>query len=210
MFRLVLVLAFVAASGTAAFAIRGTKEKPPSASKASPEAIATEALNSGLERLGKGDKAEAEKAQKQARKEYENALRDFKKAVSVVPDMYRAHNGMGYASRKLGDYAGALAHYERALKLAPSFADAIEYRAEAYLGLNRTDEAKQAYLQLFATDRPKADILMKAMQAWVETRKADPAGVAPSAITTFEGWVRERAELAVKTANMAHNAPDWK
>ena len=64
--------------------------------------------------------------------------------------MPQAYNGMGYSYRKLGDYTKALENYDRALQLAPKFPDAIEYRGEAYLALNRLDDAKQAYLTLFA------------------------------------------------------------
>jgi tetratricopeptide (TPR) repeat protein len=124
--------------------------------------------------------------------------------------MYHAYNGIGYAYRKLGSYARALENYDRALKLAPTFSAAIEYRAEAYLELNRLEDAKQAYLLLFATDRANANVLMKAMKAWVERRRAAPSGVVPAMLTAFEGWVNDRAELAARTANMAHNAPDWK
>lgn len=182
-----LALALVAASGIGLFAIRDASKADSSNPPASPEAIATNALNSGLKRLGNGDKAElkaaaqtkpsnVQKSRKRARGEYEKAVADFKKAIGLVPHMYRAYNGMGHA----------------------------------YLGLNRLDEAKQAYLLVFAGDRTNATVLMKAMKAWAEKRRADPAGVDPSTLNAFEEWVNERADLAAKTVNMAHNAPDWK
>ena len=54
---------------------------------------------------------------------------------------------------------------DRALELAPDYGEAIEYRAEAYLGLDRIDDAKKAYMQLFNLDRALADELMEAMRA---------------------------------------------
>jgi tetratricopeptide (TPR) repeat protein len=93
--------------------------------------------------------------------------------------------------RKLGNYARALESYEQALKLAPAFSEAIEYRAEAYLGLNRLDEAKQAYMQLFVSDRTTSHVLMKAMKAWVAKRRADPAGVDAAALNAFDTWVQD-------------------
>ena len=62
---------------------------------------------------------------------------------------------MGFAYRKTGDYAKALEMYDKALALQPGFPDAIEYRGEAYLALNRIDDAKQAYLECSAS-RPQA------------------------------------------------------
>ena len=100
--------------------------------------------------------------------------------------MPQAYNGMGFSNRKLGDYAKALENYDRALQLAPNFPDAIEYRGEAYLALNRLDDAKQSYLTLFAMDRKQADSLMAAMKDYVAKKKADPAGVDAAALSAFE------------------------
>ncbi len=194
--------------GTGLLAIRN-KPQASDAPKKSPEAVATEALNSGLKRLEKADQIES-KNPKQARKEYEAALKDFQAAAEASPDNYRAHNGAGYSLRKIGNYERALASYERALVLAPTSSEAIEYRAEAYLGLNRLDAAKQSYMHLFVHDRAASNVLMKAMKAWVEKRRAQPAGVEPAAIDAFDAWVRERDTLALSVGNLGHNSPDWK
>jgi tetratricopeptide (TPR) repeat protein len=182
-----------------------------------PEDMARAAYNSGIEHKDKGlkleQKAAADQAKDQqknlakAKNEFEKSLKDFKKAADIVPSLPQAYNGMGFAYRKLGDYATALEMYNKALQLAPDFADALEYRGEAYLGLNRLDDAKQAYLQLFASDRKQADILMKSMSEWVTKRQADPAGVDPSAVAAFESWLKERSTLAGQTTQMALSVP---
>ena len=124
--------------------------------------------------------------------------------------MYQAYNGMGFSYRKTGDYTKALEMYDRALQLKPGFPDAIEYRGEAYLGLNRIDDAKQAYLEILAADRKQADTLMAAMQTWIEQKKAAPAGVDPAAVSGLETWVKERAELAKDTVAMGlSHGPRW-
>ena len=110
--------------------------------------------------------------------------------------MYQAYNGMGFSYRKTGDYVKALEMYDRALALKPGFPDAIEYRGEAYLGLNRVEDAKNAYLEVLAADRKQADTLMAAMQKWIEQKKANPAGVDPAVVGGLETWVQGRAELA--------------
>ena len=81
-------------------------------------------------------------------------------AVSRLPSMHEGWNYLGFARRHLGRYDAALEAYERALKLKPGYADAIEYRGETYLGLDRLDDARKAYLDLFASSRQHADQLL--------------------------------------------------
>jgi tetratricopeptide (TPR) repeat protein len=185
----------------------------PSMPSMSPEEMARGAYNSGIQHKDKGIKLEEGAAAKQAKdqqkdlakakSEYEKSLKDFKRAAELVPTLYQAYNGMGFAYRKTGDYTKALEMYEKALQLQPGFPDAIEYRGEAYLGLNRIDDAKKAYLELFASDRQQADLLMKAMTDWITKRHADPAGVDPAALSDFEGWIKERSALAGQTEHMS-------
>jgi len=203
-----LAALLVVLSGSGLLAIRPKTEET-AAPKKSPDAAAADAMNSGLKRLAKADELET-KNPKQARKDYEGALKDFQTAVKLAPGNYRAHNNLGYSYRKLGNYARALESYEQALKLAPTFSEAIEYRAEAYLGLNRLDEAKQAYMQLFVSDRMTSHVLMKAMKAWVAKRRTDPAGVDAATLNAFDAWVQERDTLASSVLNLGHNSPDWR
>jgi tetratricopeptide (TPR) repeat protein len=205
----IMTLAIAGVFDAGLLAIRNKAKQESNAPKKSSEAIATEALNRGLERLTKGDRSETANP-KVARKEFEAAVKDFQDAVRLMPDSYRAHNALGYALRKLGNYDQALASYEKALKLAPNFGDAIEYRAEAYLALNRLNDAKQSYIHLFVHDRANANVLMKAMKAWVAKHRKMPSGVDPSVLAAFETWVNERDMLASATVNLGHNSPDWK
>ena len=203
-----LAALLVVLSGSGLLAIRPKTEET-AAPKKSPDGAAADAMNSGLKRLAKADELET-KNPKQARKDYEGALKDFQTAVKLAPGNYRAHNNLGYSYRKLGNYARALESYEQALKLAPTFSEAIEYRAEAYLGLNRLDEAKQGYMQLFVSDRMTSRVLMKAMKAWVAKRRTDPAGVDAATLNAFDAWVQERDTLAASVLNLGHNSPDWR
>jgi hypothetical protein len=94
--------------------------------------------------------------------------------------------------------------YDQAIQMAPGpYAEAIEYRGEAYLGLNRIEDARKAYLELFALDRKQADSLMAALKTWIEKRKTDPAGVDPAAVSGLEKWVGERGEMAKDSELMA-------
>jgi tetratricopeptide (TPR) repeat protein len=214
----VLLVSAVGLYQLPALANGGAAPSMPSSSSAmpsmSPEERAVQAYKSGDEHRMKGKKLEDEASAKQgteadrtlmkARSEFERSLKDFKSAAQLNPQMFQAYNGMGYAFRKTGDYPSALRMYDQAIKMAPGlYAEAIEYRAEAYLGLNRIDDARQAYLDLFAADRKQADSLMVAMKKWIAARHADAAGVDPAAITTFETWVGERETTAKQTRLMA-------
>jgi len=199
-------LALAGFGGSELLAIRN---KPQQTDANKPADVATQALNRGLSRLEKADRLEI-KSPELARKEYAAALTDFQTAGTAKPDNYRAHNGAGYALRKLGDYDRALQSYDRALTLAPASTEAIEYRGEAYLGLNRLDDAKQAYMHLFVHDRAASNMLMKAMRVWIENRRAKPGVVDPALVDAFDAWVRERDMLASSVKTLGHNSPDWK
>jgi tetratricopeptide (TPR) repeat protein len=180
---------------------RSLPSSSPSMREMTPEEMARDVYNSGIRHKDNGLRNEARNPEK-ARSEYEKALKDFQRATELVPNLFQAYNGMGFAYRKIGNYDKALEMYGTALQMAPGFPDAIEYRGEAYLALNRIEEAKQAYMELFASDRKQADTLMKAMGDWVAQRKANPAGVDAAALTAFEGWMKERAALAGQTVSM--------
>jgi tetratricopeptide (TPR) repeat protein len=145
------------------------------------------------------------KAQDKAKRQYENARGYFAAALQRKAEMYEAWNYVGYTSRKLGDYDKALAAYGEALRLNPNYAEAIEYRGEAYLGLNRIDDAKNAYMQLFQSSRPLADQLMAAMQKWVAEHRA--AGNAAPEVDALAQWIDERSKIAQQTASLATDAP---
>ena len=133
-------------------------------------------------------------------------------AVSADPKMYQAWNYLGFAKRHLGEYQDSLGAYAKALELNPNYPDAVEYRGEAYLGLNKIDSAKEAYMSLFRDSRPLAEELMAAMHRWAEARRKDAQGVAAEDIEAFAKWMDERSNVAAQTASLALGAPPpiWK
>jgi tetratricopeptide (TPR) repeat protein len=181
-----------------------------------PEEQAKAAYNQGVravkaaDKLAKSadeatDEKKKTKALDKAKRQYENARGYFASALQRKADMYEAWNYVGYTSRKLGEYDKALQAYDEALRLNPSYGEAIEYRGEAYLGLNRVDDAKNAYMQLFQSSRPLADQLMAAMQKWVTDRRA--AGNAAPEVDALAQWIDERSNIARQTASLATDAP---
>jgi len=125
----------------------------------------------------------------------EAAAADFRRATDNDPRMFQAHSELGFTLRKLGRYDESLAAYEKALEIEPGFSPAIEYRAEAYLGLGKLDEVKSAYMLLFDGDRPKADTLMTSMNSWVAQQRTTPT-VDAAQLDAFGKWLEARQTLA--------------
>lgn len=189
------VVMFAAAS---AFAAR--ESMPSQQRQADPRSEALSYYQSGERRLDKvgkiaeelkttSDSQKAAKLEEKMRKGLEAAAGDFRRAVQNDPNLFQAHSELGFALRKLGKFDESLAAYDKALSIEPRYSAAIEYRAEAYLGLNRLDDAKNAYLMLYAGDRPRADLLYEAMKAWVATHRDDPSAA------TFAEWVGQRQSM---------------
>jgi len=191
---------------------QGDTTPPPP--KKPPAEEAAELYNSGIQHRDKAVALEKEaaaapaekdraKIEKKASKEFERAISDYRQATQLNPNFYQALSDLGFCLRKTGDYNSALEAYNRALSLAAAYAPAIEYRAEAYLGLDQVEDAKKAYLQLFPSDRSHADELLVAMKGWVQKRQANPGAMTPEMVQSFAGWVQEREELAKQTPSVS-------
>jgi tetratricopeptide (TPR) repeat protein len=171
---------------------RGLPDAPQSAIDAYTAGYASILRAEHAENLVAASSSERDRAaaRKEASRAYVAALDSFAIAVRIDASMHEAHTYMGYANRKLGRYEPALQAYERALQIEPDLSRAIQYQGEAFLGLNRLDEARFNYLRLYALDRPQADKLLLAMQAWVEAKRSKP----PKAVDFdgFAAWVAER------------------
>ena len=179
-----------------------------------PEDVAKSHYNDGVKNIKKAKDCEADAAKAasaaksaqaldKAKGYYRKAASQFIDAVSADPTLYQAWNYLGFSKRHLGDYQDSLSAYARALELNPDYPDAIEYRGEAYLGLNQLESAKEAYMRLFRDSRSLADELMVAMHRWVDARHEDAQGVSSADLEAFSQWMDERTQLAAKTASLA-------
>ena len=190
---------------------------------ASPQQQARELYNDGVGYVKKADKADLEAGQagdgskkersaRDAHDRYASALGKFVQAVKLDPERYEAWNYVGYTSRKLGHYDDALLAYDRALSLKPGYPDAIEYRGEAYLAVSRLEDAKKAYLDLFAGNRALADKLLTAMKGWVTAQHAAAAGDNAASVDELDKWIQERTQIAAQTAALtrAGTATAWR
>src|ERR1700730_7642688 len=191
----------------------------PAAGSASstPADMAKAAYNSGVRSIKKAQESESDaakasnpqksaKALDKAHEYYSKALEQFIDAVSQQPNMYQAWNYIGFANRHLRSYHAKLSADGKELELDPAYPEAIEYRGEAYLGLNKIDAAKEDYMALFRESRGLADELMAAMRRWTDARRTDAQGLAPEVVEAFSKWVDERAGIAAQTASLALGA----
>jgi tetratricopeptide (TPR) repeat protein len=196
---------------------------PPMPREQTPQQKAQDAYNDGVRGVKKADKAQAaaaqatdagkkDKAAHEAQDRYAEALAKFQQATQLDATLHEAWNYLGYVNRKLGHYDEALAAYGKALTIKPGYADALEYRGEAYLALNRIPDAQQAYLDLYAGNRTLAGKLLTAMKSWVADQRAKPAGGNAANLDDLDKWIQERAQIAGQTAALtrAGTAASWR
>lgn len=210
----VLLATFV--TGTAALAAGSKPQQAvplePEVQK-TPEEQAIDHYNFGLSYRDKAWKLEEKaaaadnekeraKLESKAEKLWKKAIQEQEFATAKNPAFFEAFGSLGYALRKTGDYPASLTAYDRALKLQPDYTEAIEYRAEAYLGLDRVEDAKEAYIRLFSLDRAQADMLLDAMKQWVDRRSSE-GGIDKATLSEFSDWVLEREEIAGQTASVS-------
>jgi len=187
-----------------------------------PEEKAKILYNEGVHAVKKADKYQAsaaqltdagkkERATKEALEYYSSARLKFQQATQSDSSLHEAWNYVGYTNRKLGNYDAALTAYEQALTLKPGYPEALEYRGEAFLGLNRVADAQQAYLDLFASNRSLADKLLTAMRGWLDAQRGAATADA-AAVTELDKWIQERSAIAGQTASLtrAGTAASWK
>jgi tetratricopeptide (TPR) repeat protein len=148
------------------------------------------------------DAGKRQKLEAKAKDKHEDSIKKFAMAAEKNPAMFQAWGSLGYAYRKVGNYNASLTAYGKALDIQANYTPAIEYRAEAYLGLNQLDQVKSAYMQLFTMDRPRADELAAAIDKWLEKRKSDPAGLDPGQLQEFSAWAAQRKQLAAQVSSV--------
>ncbi len=184
-----------------------------------PAQVAAQLYNQGLKSRDKAWKLEekaaaaasqqqAAKLQGKAQKEYQRAIKKFRGAIERNSLFHEAYSSLGYALRRTGEFEESLKAYDMALVLAPDYSEAIEYRAEAYLGLDRIEDAKTAYLILVRQEKPQADKLLQAMREWVKERRED-SRVETSTIDSFDQWIEQRSEISAQTRSGADSPGDW-
>jgi tetratricopeptide (TPR) repeat protein len=105
--------------------------------------------------------------EKDAAKKFKRGLESAREAVRLDPKYHEAWNMIGFASRKLGDYDGALQAYATCLDLKPDYAPAREYLGEAYVELDQIDKARAQLVMLDHQQATEEAAQLKAkIDAW--------------------------------------------
>ena len=188
----------------------------PAQSSEKPDAAARKAFKAGVKSLSRAHEFEevAEKATNPDKKAdaldkvndaYGKALDQFTEALSNKGDMVEAWNYAAYVHLRLGAFNESIDDYNHTLSLKPDLLDAIEGRAEAYVGTDRLDQAKAAYMDLYNHAPPLADKLMSVMRKWLQSHREAANGMRAADIDSFGKWLEEREGIAKQAA--AANSP---
>jgi len=194
----------------------GSKVETPAAPAKTPEQQATEHYNEGIsyrdrawqleKKLESAPEDKRAKIEKKIDGAYGAAAKQFEAAIALDARHYRALGSLGYARRQLGDFDQAMRAYDAALEIEPDYPEAIEYRAEAYLGLNRINDAQNAYRVLAERDAKLAADLLMAMRSWIDVKRQRGDADA-SQLDGLERWVEDRGDAAGGTGR--HKGRTW-
>jgi tetratricopeptide (TPR) repeat protein len=186
-------------------------DMPPSTASEKPDAAAKKAFKAGVKSLNRAREFQevADKATNPDKKAdaldkvndaYGKALDQFTDALSNKGDMVEAWNNAAYVHLRLGAYNEAIDDYNHTLSIKPELFEAIEGRAEAFVGTDRLDQAKAAYMDLFNHAPVLADQLMAVMQKWLQSHHEAANGMRGADIDSFGKWLQERDGIAKQAA----------
>ena len=107
--------------------------------------------------------------------EWKKAIDLLSKAMQTASNNSEAHNLLGYAYRKTGNFDASFVQYNQALKLDPTNRHAHEYIGEAYLLTDNLSKAEQhlAELQRICSPIPCEEYkeLQRAVDAYRKAKK---------------------------------------
>ncbi len=83
---------------------------------------------------------------------YEEAIRDYNKAIELNPNDARAYHNRGYAKSKLGIFDEAIRDYDKAIELTPNATKIYNSRGIAKAKLGRYEEAIKDFEKVIELD----------------------------------------------------------
>ena len=76
---------------------------------------------------------------------HEDAIKHYKKAIEINPNLHQAYNNLGITYKTLQRYDEAIRAYKKAIEINPNDDDAYYNLGNTYANLQRYDEAIRAY-----------------------------------------------------------------
>ena len=73
--------------------------------------------------------------------DYQQAIKDFDKAIELNPNLAEAYNNRGLVYGKLGNLQQAIKDFDKAIELNPKYAEAYCWRGIAYVILYNRNQA---------------------------------------------------------------------
>ena len=100
--------------------------------------------------------------------QYQQAIEDLNKTISLKPDYADAYNSRGNAYGNLGQYRQAIEDYNKAIGLKPDYADAYNSRGTAYAKLGQYRQAIEDYNKAIGLKPDYADAYNNRGNAYLE------------------------------------------
>ena len=142
---------------------------------------------------------------------HEAAINAFGKLLESYPDCASAHRDLGTLNYKIGDQEKALAHYEKAVQLAPNDTAIQKTLADFYYAeQGRVEDALRVYTAVLESCPDDVETLMISGHLSVALHKFEDAKVFYSRIMEIEPWNAEAQQYLDKLASMNQPKSDYK
>jgi len=145
-------------------------------SDATPVTSPTKTVPANRLKAPEGAEKEFDKgSQSLGKKDWSEAQKRFKAAISIYPDYDVAHNGLGVALMNLGDSTGARGAFEKAIQLNDTFAEAYRNLARIDLNEHHFKEADSSLTRSLQYDPLNAWALTYAAYSELQLKRFDDA-----------------------------------
>ena len=130
-----------------------------------------------------------------ARKRYEDAVADARRAIALAPDLAEGHLALGTALEDgFFDFAGAAAEFTRAMELSPGNALVLQRYGSFAVDMGRTEPGLVAIRQAIVLDPLNTHIHARIGEAYWAARRYDQAAAAFDDVIALDPqWSRARA-----------------
>jgi tetratricopeptide (TPR) repeat protein len=138
------------------------------------------------------------------KRNYDLALKDFRRALELFPNSGMAHWSLGDAQYDMNDYTAAVASYNKAIELGVTSAEIYVDLADAYDIQDKTEPALENYAKAIALDPKSVRALRNRAITFFRLNRLDDAITDLSAAITLD----PKSDLAVFYRGRAYAAKE--